>query len=74
MVLNALEVDPGRVWKGPWRWYHESMLDCCAPLEEMKKTGITLRQFACIAMSNRLAVRTEQSGSFSFSFSPVSFH
>jgi len=20
MVLNALEVDPGRVWKGPWRW------------------------------------------------------
>ena len=20
MVLNALEVDPGRIWKGPWRW------------------------------------------------------
>ena len=21
MVLNALNIDPGRVWKGPWRWY-----------------------------------------------------
>ena len=20
MVLNTLGVDPGRVWKGPWRW------------------------------------------------------
>ncbi|KAJ1372897.1 hypothetical protein KIN20_035190 [Parelaphostrongylus tenuis] len=37
MVLNALEVDPGRVWKAPWRFYHESMLDCCVPLENVKK-------------------------------------
>ena len=21
MVLNALGVDPGRKWKGPWRWF-----------------------------------------------------
>lgn len=21
MVLNALEVDPKRTWKGNWRWY-----------------------------------------------------
>lgn len=21
MVLNTLGVDPGRVWKGPWRWW-----------------------------------------------------
>uniref|UniRef100_A0A914WDW1 glutathione gamma-glutamylcysteinyltransferase n=1 Tax=Plectus sambesii TaxID=2011161 RepID=A0A914WDW1_9BILA len=60
MVLNALEVDPGRVWKGSWRWYHESMLDCCAPLETVMKTGINLRQFACLAVCNRLSVRTEQ--------------
>ncbi|RCN42354.1 glutathione gamma-glutamylcysteinyltransferase [Ancylostoma caninum] len=37
MVLNALEVDPGRVWKAPWRFYHETMLDCCVPLENVKK-------------------------------------
>ena len=29
MVLNALEVDPGEVWKGSWRWYEEKMLGCC---------------------------------------------
>uniref|UniRef100_A0A1I8JNM6 glutathione gamma-glutamylcysteinyltransferase n=1 Tax=Macrostomum lignano TaxID=282301 RepID=A0A1I8JNM6_9PLAT len=34
MCLNSLEVDPGRVWKGPWRWFHEEMLDCCVPLSK----------------------------------------
>ena len=33
MVLNTLEVDPKRVWKGVWRWYHEQMLDCCVSLQ-----------------------------------------
>jgi len=33
MVLNALEVDPKQIWKNPWRWYHEQMLDCCVPME-----------------------------------------
>ena len=37
MVLNSLSVDPGRVWKGPWRWYHENMLDCCVPLQVVEK-------------------------------------
>lgn len=32
MVLNTLEVDPKKVWKSPWRWYHENMLDCCIPM------------------------------------------
>jgi glutathione gamma-glutamylcysteinyltransferase len=32
MVLNALSIDPGRVWKWPWRWYSEDMLECCVPL------------------------------------------
>ncbi|CAI5442711.1 unnamed protein product [Caenorhabditis angaria] len=54
MVLNALEVDPEQVWKAPWRFYHESMLDCCVPLENVKKTGITLNQFHCLATCNRL--------------------
>ena len=25
-VLNALEVDPGEVWKGTWRWYVRDFL------------------------------------------------
>jgi Phytochelatin synthase len=31
--LNALAVDPRQIWKGPWRWYEESMLNCCIDLE-----------------------------------------
>ena len=33
MALNALAIDPGKTWKGVWRWYAEEMLECCAPLE-----------------------------------------
>jgi hypothetical protein len=33
MTLNALAVDPRVTWKGPWRWYEESMLNCCIDLE-----------------------------------------
>lgn len=64
MVLNTLEVDPKKVWKSPWRWYHENMLDCCIPLAVVEKTGITMDQFACLAACNMLnvkMVRTDQS-------------
>src|SRR5438105_6644694 len=27
VALNALAIDPGRLWKGPWRWYSEELLD-----------------------------------------------
>lgn len=54
MVLNALSVDPGKVWKGPWRWYHENMLDCCISLSVAAKTGITFDQFYCLAKCNGL--------------------
>ncbi|KAK9083155.1 hypothetical protein Scep_029626 [Stephania cephalantha] len=49
MVLNALAIDPGRKWKGPWRWFDESMLDCCEPLEKVKAKGITFGKVACLA-------------------------
>ena len=35
MTLNALHIDPGRTWKGVWRWFDESKLDCCKPLERL---------------------------------------
>ncbi|KAI9092162.1 Phytochelatin synthase-domain-containing protein [Phlyctochytrium arcticum] len=57
MVLNALEIDPGRQWKGVWRWYDESMLDCCRPLEEVMKVGITLPEFVCLARCNGLKAK-----------------
>ena len=57
MVLNTLEIDPKKVWKGPWRWYHENMLDCCVPLDVASKTGITIEEFACLASCNTLCVK-----------------
>ncbi|XAR61074.1 Glutathione gamma-glutamylcysteinyltransferase [Bertholletia excelsa] len=49
MVLNALAIDPGRKWKGPWRWFDESMLDCCEPLEKVKAEGISFGKLVCLA-------------------------
>ncbi|NP_001289777.1 glutathione gamma-glutamylcysteinyltransferase 1-like [Nelumbo nucifera] len=49
MVLNALAIDPGRKWKGPWRWFDESMLDCCEPLEKIKAKGIAFGKVVCLA-------------------------
>ncbi|CAK9149987.1 unnamed protein product [Ilex paraguariensis] len=49
MVLNALAIDPGRKWKGPWRWFDESMLDCCEPLEKVKAQGISFGRVVCLA-------------------------
>jgi glutathione gamma-glutamylcysteinyltransferase len=55
-VLNALAIDPGRIWKGSWRWYAEELLDCCRPLDEVKKTGVTMPQLTCLARCNGAAV------------------
>ena len=52
IVLNALQIDPQRIWKTPWRWYSEEFLDCCRPLEDVKKVGITLEEFKCLADCN----------------------
>jgi glutathione gamma-glutamylcysteinyltransferase len=52
VVLNALGVDPGRLWKGPWRWYSEELLDCCLPLTRVRERGITLDELACLARCN----------------------
>ncbi|ORZ34112.1 Phytochelatin synthase-domain-containing protein [Catenaria anguillulae PL171] len=56
MVLNALEVDPKKRWKGSWRWYSEEMLECCAPLDVVKSKGITFKEFSCMAKCNGLTV------------------
>ncbi|XP_022758468.1 glutathione gamma-glutamylcysteinyltransferase 3-like isoform X2 [Durio zibethinus] len=64
MVLNALAIDPGKIWKGPWRWFDDSMLDCCEPLEKIKSQGVTFGKVACLAVCNGAQVepfRTDQS-------------
>ncbi|KAK9201457.1 hypothetical protein WN944_016660 [Citrus x changshan-huyou] len=49
VILNALAIDPGRTWKGPWRWFDDTMLDCCKPLSKIKAEGITFGKVACLA-------------------------
>ncbi|KAK3096437.1 hypothetical protein FSP39_000108, partial [Pinctada imbricata] len=56
MTLNSLEIDPGQVWKGPWRWYHETMLDCCIPIKDVEVDGISFDDFICLAKCNYLHV------------------
>ncbi|MEG4308298.1 MULTISPECIES: phytochelatin synthase family protein [unclassified Microcoleus] len=57
VVLNALSIDPGRIWKGVWRWYGEEFLDCCLPLWVIKENGITFDEFVCIARCNGAVVK-----------------
>ncbi|KAJ1850575.1 hypothetical protein LPJ73_003390 [Coemansia sp. RSA 2703] len=52
MVLNALEVDPGRTWKGVWRWYSDELLESCRTESDLKANGITFDQFLCLASSH----------------------
>ena len=52
ITLNALQIDPQRIWKTPWRWYTEDLLKCCRPLEDVKKVGITMEEFQCLAQCN----------------------
>jgi Phytochelatin synthase len=52
-ALNALQIDPRRIWKGPWRWFSEEMLDCCKSLDAVRKQGgLTLDEFARLAVCN----------------------
>jgi glutathione gamma-glutamylcysteinyltransferase len=56
MVLNALSVDPGKRWKGVWRWYSDEMIECCTPLQVIKSKGMTFQQFVATARGNGLIV------------------
>lgn len=52
IILNSLRIDPQRIWRTIWRWYSEELLECCRPLEDVKKSGITLEEFLCLADCN----------------------
>ncbi|KAJ3068584.1 hypothetical protein HDU98_008273 [Podochytrium sp. JEL0797] len=60
IVLNALEVDPHRRWKGAWRWYDETLLSCCTPLDSIRHKGITFDEFASLAQCNNLQVESKR--------------
>ena len=49
VAMNALLIDPQRIWQGNWRWFSEELLDCCDPLEVIKLKGITLKKLYCLS-------------------------
>jgi len=63
-VLNALAIDPGHVWKWPWRWFAESMV-----LPEALYKPLNLELFSEIARRHKavadtvFAIRDEEQGS-----------
>jgi glutathione gamma-glutamylcysteinyltransferase len=56
MVLNALEIDPKRLWKGVWRWFSEDIADCCDQLSSIEAEGISLEGLAKLAHCNGVTV------------------
>ena len=59
-VLNALNIDPHRRWKGNWRFYSEELLDCCEPLSKVKTMGIDFDKLASLARCNGLSVEAKR--------------
>ncbi len=55
MVLNALNFDPKKIWKGAWRWVSEETLQCesqaiCGhSLERIKLDGMNFNEFESLA-------------------------
>lgn len=55
MVMNALNFDIKRVWKGPWRWVSEEMLQCesqsvCGhSISRVMKNGLSFSEFESLA-------------------------
>ena len=49
MALNALSIDPGRTWKGVWRWFDDHSFDCCSDLDDVKQKGLTLALVTCLS-------------------------
>ncbi|KAG1449503.1 hypothetical protein G6F56_008622 [Rhizopus delemar] len=49
MVLNALEIDPKRIWKGNWRWFSYEQMKTCSSDESIQEYGIPFDEFTCLA-------------------------
>ncbi|CAN5470866.1 hypothetical protein BH11MYX1_BH11MYX1_54900 [soil metagenome] len=63
VALNALAIDPGRMWKGPWRWFSEELLDCCISLDEIRRRGLDLDELTCLARCNGADVELHRADS-----------
>ncbi|UJR31717.1 hypothetical protein I4U23_019197 [Adineta vaga] len=63
MVLNSLNIDPGIIWKGNWRYFDEHTLRTCDkrkskdnPLENVLEQGLTFEEFLYLAECNGASI------------------
>ena len=65
MVLNALNFDPKKVWKGAWRWVSEETLQCetqfCGhSLDKVKRDGMDFDEFESLARCHGIRIRAKK--------------
>ena len=65
MVLNALNFDPKKVWKGAWRWVSEETLQCetqiCGhSLEKVRRDGMDFDEFESLARCHGIRIRAQK--------------
>lgn len=63
IVLNAMAVDPNIRWRGGWRYYGDEdtlLRRCCIPTERIRRTGITMMEFARLAKCQGLGTDMKQ--------------
>ena len=63
MVLNALNFDPKKVWKGAWRWVSEETLQCetevCGhSLEKVQRRGMDFDEFESLAQCHGIRIKS----------------
>jgi hypothetical protein len=66
MVLNALNFDPKKVWKGLWRWVSEETLQCestriCGhSLDRIKTDGLSFVEFESLARCHGVKITSHR--------------
>lgn len=64
MVLNALNHDPKKTWKGVWRWITEETLQCDFPascghsLDRVLKHGMSFKEFKALGNCHNVSIKS----------------
>ena len=56
MILNAMQIDPKKHWKGIWRWFSEEVLKCTN--KSKMEQGMTLEEVTLLARCNGVHTMT----------------
>eukprot|EP01031_Cornospumella_fuschlensis_P036132 gene36132-43818_t len=66
MVMNALNFDLKRVWKGSWRWVTEEMLQCQSQsvcghsIAKVQQSGLSFNEFESLARCHGVKISAQR--------------